>query len=64
MWVIKRLFVYSKSDLLPPWLKQKNIPTSKWHLSDFQWADPVGNIDNIESFLSFRKNKMNIMLGS
>ncbi len=48
--------------LLPPWLEQKSNSTNNWQLSDFQWADPVGDIDNIESFLSFRKNRMNNLL--
>jgi hypothetical protein len=48
-------------NILPPWIKLISCSTDKWDHTHFQWADPVGNIDNIKLFLDFRNETMKSM---
>ena len=48
-------------NLVPTSIKlNKNIDT-KWDINNFEWAEPTGTTDNIEAFLNFRKNKLELL---
>ena len=49
-------------NIVPPYIKIKNNENPLWDLSEFEWADPVGTMDNMEAFLSDRKKKIIKML--
>lgn len=47
------------SNLVPPYVKPKNIYDSdKWNIVNFEWAEPVGTLDNISAFLEFRQERL------
>ena len=47
------------SNLVPPYVKPKNIYDSdKWNIENFEWAEPVGTLDNISAFLEFRQERL------
>lgn len=47
------------SNLVPPYVKPKNIYDSdKWNIVNFEWAEPVGTLDNIAAFLEFRQERL------
>ena len=51
--------LYSKyCNLVPPIAKIKKNIDEKWNIENFEWAEPVGDLTNIEAFLNFRKNRM------
>lgn len=35
---------------------------SGWELSEFEWADPVGNMDNIAAFLEYREREIRSLI--
>lgn len=46
-------------NLVPPYVKPKNIyDNDKWNIENFEWAEPVGNLDNIQAFLEFRQERL------
>ena len=49
-------------NIVPPYIKIKNNKNTRWELSEFKWADPVGTMDNMEAFLSDRKKKISKIL--
>ena len=48
-------------NLVPSYVKLKENNSDKWNIENFEWAEPVGTIENIETFLNFRKNKLSIL---
>ncbi len=55
--------LYSKCcNLVPPYVKSNDSYGEKWDLNNFEWADPVGTLDNIKLFLDFRKKKIEDLL--
>ena len=48
-------------NLVPPYIKLKENVDEKWNIENFEWSEPVGTIDNIEAFLSFRRNKLSVL---
>ncbi len=49
-------------NLLPPWLRIRDSSDSDWAIESFEWAEPVGTLDNIEVFLSFRNDTINRLM--
>ena len=49
-------------NIVPPYIKIKNNKNTRWELSEFKWANPVGTMDNMEAFLSDRKKKISKIL--
>lgn len=46
-------------NLVPPYAKPKNIyDNDKWNIENFEWAEPVGSLDNIQAFLEFRQERL------
>ena len=46
-------------NLVPPYAKPKNIyDNDKWNIENFEWAEPVGSLDNIQAFLEFRQERI------
>ena len=45
-------------NIIPPSIKLKEYNDEKWQLENFEWAEPVGTLDNIEAFLEFRRKKL------
>ena len=45
-------------NIIPPSIKLKENNVEKWRLENFEWADPIGTLDNIEAFLEFRRKKL------
>lgn len=45
----------SVCNIIPPEIKIKENPDHKWDLDNFEWAEPVGTLDNIQNFLDYRK---------
>lgn len=45
-------------NILPSWLEIPEAKNSAWKLSQFEWSDPVGNLEFISSFISFRYDRM------
>ena len=41
-------------NLLPPFVSHKKNDDERWNIENFEWAEPVGALDNIEEFLIFR----------
>lgn len=63
--IIRKILIERANDLygsfcniLPPNIHLKEDKLNKWHHSNFEWADPVGSLDNMELFLEYRRNKM------
>jgi hypothetical protein len=61
---IRRLLISKAQDLygsfcniLPPWINTFSA-ISNWDHTHFKWADPVGEIENIELFLEYRDKTM------
>lgn len=48
-------------NILPPNIQFKKEKDTKWHYSNFDWSEPVGNLKNMEAFLSYRKEKLRNM---
>lgn len=49
-------------NIVPPYIKVKKNEDPRWDLSEFEWAEPVGTLDNIEAFLKYRQKKIRKML--
>ena len=45
-------------NLVPPGIEIKKDYNSKWEIDNFEWSEPVGNLDYIEIFLDFRREKL------
>ena len=53
----KMVELYKDScNVLPPDIKIPQNINKEWEVSCFDWAEPVGDIKNIEIFLEYRKN--------
>lgn len=48
-------------NLVPTSIKLNKNTDNKWNINNFEWAEPVGTTDNIEAFLNFRKNKLELL---
>ena len=46
-------------NLVPSYVKAKENYDSKWNIDNFEWADPVGSIENLDDFFLFRDKRMN-----
>lgn len=49
-------------NIVPPYVKVRENDDPKWDLSKFEWAEPVGTMDNIEAFFEDRQKKIRKML--
>jgi hypothetical protein len=45
-------------NILPPSIRIPSSVNNKWEIENFQWADCVGILENINDFLDYRCNKM------
>jgi len=45
-------------EILPPFLRIPQAPSSEWNVSEFKWSDPVGTTEHIGSFLAFRNERL------
>ena len=45
-------------NIIPPYIRVKENNDDKWCVENFEWAEPVGTLDNIEAFLEFRRKKL------
>ena len=45
--------------ILPHELKVKPCDDSKWDIKNFEWSEPVGDIDYVEKFLKPRRDEIN-----
>ena len=43
-------------------LKSKKNEDPRWDLDEFEWAEPVGTLENMEAFLTDRQKKIKKML--
>lgn len=48
--------------ILPPWLEIRRSEETRWRLDEFPWAEPVGGMEHMGSFLNFRHDTINEML--
>lgn len=48
-------------NLVPTSIKLNKNTDNKWNINNFDWAEPVGTTDNIDAFLKFRKNKLELL---
>ena len=49
------------TNILPPSIKLKDR-VDEWDIGSFKWGDPVGNPENTELFLDFRKERIQRIL--
>ncbi|MBC8767352.1 hypothetical protein H4O18_05045 [Arenibacter sp. BSSL-BM3] len=63
--IVRKILIEKANDLygdfcniLPPNIKIKEDTSSKWHYSNFEWGNTVGEVKNLELFLEFRRKKM------
>ena len=49
--------------IVPPPLAVKPCDDQNWSLDKFEWSEPVGGIDNVPSFLEFRRDRLRKLLG-
>ena len=62
--VRKAMELYSPiCNIIPPSIKIKENNDERWNLENFEWAAPVGTLDNISAFMEFRRNKLKEILG-
>jgi hypothetical protein len=66
---IRKLLLYRAQDLyegfckiMPPWIKLNSEIDLPWDYNHFQWADPVGQVENTKLFLEFRNDIMKSLL--
>ena len=52
----------SVARLAPPPLVEKTEPDSEWHPDNFRWGDCVGTVENVDSFLHYRKQRMDELI--
>jgi hypothetical protein len=45
-------------EILPPFLRLPQPPSTDWNVSEFKWSDPVGTTEHIDSFLAFRLERL------
>lgn len=48
-------------NLVPPCATSKKCLDAEWKLENFEWASPVGTLENMEKFLEFRKEKLDAL---
>lgn len=59
----KALSLYgSFCNIVPLDMKIKDTEDPKWNIDKFEWAEPVGSMENVESFLKYRKQKIETIL--
>ena len=46
-------------NLVPTYVKAKESYDSKWNIDNFEWAEPVGTVENLDDFFMFRNKRMN-----
>lgn len=51
-------------NLVPTYVKTKNLYDSKWDIENFEWAEPVGSLENLDDFFAFRSKRMNGIFGN
>ncbi len=49
-------------NIVPTYIKVRENNDPRWNLAEFEWSGPVGTMENVGAFLSFRKNKIEKML--
>ena len=49
-------------NLLPPKLSIRTASSDAWSLEAFHWSDPVGTMDHVPAFLTYRKQEMDKLL--
>ncbi|SHM93116.1 hypothetical protein [Fibrobacter sp. UWB7] len=49
-------------NIVPPYAKIKKNEDPRWDLDKFEWAEPVGTLENMEAFLTDRRKKIEKML--
>lgn len=49
-------------NILPPNIQIKEDKSSKWHFSNFEWGEPVGDTNHLQEFLDYRSKRMNDFL--
>lgn len=66
---IRQLLICKAQDLygsfcniLPPWITLNPEVNTPWDHKHFQWANPVGETENVKLFLEFRKETMDSIL--
>lgn len=45
-------------EILPPFLRIPQPPSSDWNVSEFKWSEPVGTTEHVGSFLAFRNERV------
>jgi len=45
-------------NLLPSWVRIDSNQIDKWHHTNFQWSEPVGQIENMKLFLDYRNKTL------
>lgn len=50
-------------NLLPPPARVRDVESSLWSLDAFDWAEPVGSVDNVPAFLKYRNQEMERLFG-
>ena len=48
-------------NLVPPYVAAKECCDVEWGLDNFEWSPPVGTLENVRSFLEFRKERLEIL---
>jgi len=48
--------------ILPPAYDLPELHKPEWDINKFEWADPVGDVSNVDSFLLYRQGKLDKML--
>jgi hypothetical protein len=50
-------------NMLPQFIKIPKAENDKWDINNFEWGNCVGTLDNINLFITYRKNIMNKLMG-
>lgn len=59
----KAEFLYKDvCNIVPLYAKVKKNEDPRWDLDEFEWAEPVGTLENMEAFLTDRQKKIKKML--
>ena len=46
-------------NLVPTYIKAKESYDPKWNIENFEWAETVGTVKNLDDFFMFRNKRMN-----
>lgn len=51
-------------EILPAFLRIPALSSSEWNVGEFKWSDPVGTIEHVQSFLTFRNDRMSKLISA